>query len=53
VDQFKPTTYTKKIDGQVVERTSATPAEGVQLVFDGWVEKTSSSSRSSSSGSSS
>lgn len=33
------TTYTKKIDGVVRERTAYTPADHVELEFAGWVRK--------------
>lgn len=33
------TTYTKKIDGVVRERTASTPADHVELEFNGWTRK--------------
>ena len=42
------TTYTKKIDGRVYERTAHTPAEHVELEFNGWTPKDSKSASNAS-----
>ncbi len=45
------TTYTKKLDnGQVVERTAYTPADHVELEFNGWRKKAETKSSPASAG---
>jgi hypothetical protein len=35
-DAFKPTTFSREVDGKTQELTAHSPADAVRLKFDGW-----------------
>lgn len=35
---FKPTTFTREVDGETKELTAHSPADAVRLAFDGWTD---------------